>query len=483
MITRDLYRLVALALSLALLMSANSTAYAQEPPGPWASGISCVNLSTVDASIALSFYQQGSGSPSHTFNDTILANSSKNYFSPNISGLASGFRGSAVIQSDQPVSCNVNTQKQSTGTQTDPYRIGTSAGVATTDTAPTVYVPQVLKNLSGFSSYVAVQNTDAATTAVTVTYKDRNGNSIPAATETINIPAQSTHIFYQSANTNLTNGFLGAATISAVNGTSKLAAIVAIYNDGASFDRSQLLSYNGFVSGGNKLFVPRFVRNYYGYNGGLTIQNIGTGPAQIKVTFNFAGNSYTYTSATPIASGAALALYAPNIAELSGVDSLPVNQRFGSAVIETISGGPIVAIVNEDNRGGPGIPAERAGQGSTYNAIPDGSQTNTIFLPQVPRNAGGIFSGGFQISNTTGTAGTCNISYAGVPAANETNVPLPANGSMGRYAPNVPNLPNGFNAAVTVQCTVPVVGIANLAVNPGSGRFGDSFTQSNGINR
>jgi len=482
MIIRNLYRLVAVALSLALLMGANSTAYAQEPPGPWASGISCVNLSPNNAAISLTFYQQGSSSIAHTFNDTISANSSKNYFSPNISGLASGFRGSAVIQSDQPVACNVNTQKQSAGTQNDPYRIGTSAGASATEAAPTVYAPQVMKNLSGFSSYIAVQNTDTVATNVTVTYKDRNGNSVPAATETINIPSQSTHIFYQSANANLPNNFLGAATISANNGTSKLAVIVNFYNSGASAGTSQFHSYNGFSGGANKLYIPRFVRNFYGYNGGLTIQNIGTGPAQVRITFNFAGNSYIYTSGS-ILSGAALALYAPNIAELGGVDSLPVSQRFGSAVVETLSGGPIVAIVNEDNRGGAGVPVERVGQGSTYNAIPDGSQTNTVFLPQVPRNAGGVFSGGFQIANTTSTAGTCNISYAGASAANETNVLLPANGSIGRYAPNVPNLPNGFNAAVTVQCTVPIVGIANLAVNPGSNRFGDSFTQSNGLNQ
>ncbi len=483
MIVRHPYRLVALALSLALLISANYTTYAQEPPGPWASGIACVNLSSSNAAITLNFYQQDSASVSHAFNDTIPANSSKNYFTPNITALASGFRGAAVILSDQPVSCNLNTQKQSSGTQNDPYRIATAAGVSSTEAAPTVYLPQVMKNLSGFNSYFAVQNTDSISTAVTVTYRDRFGNSVAGATQTFTIPPQSTRIFYQNENTGLPDDFLGAATISANNGTSKLAAIATLYNDGANYERSQLLSYNGFVSGGNKLFVPRFVRKYFGYNSGLSIQNIGTTPAEVQVTFSFAGNTYIYTSTQPIASGAALALFAPDITQLNPVDSLAENQRFGSAVIDVTSGGPIVAIVNEDNRGGPGVFAERVGQGTTYNAIADGSQTPKVFLPQIARNAGGLFSGGFQIANTTNTAGTCNISYAGAPAATENNVALPANGSIARYAPNVPNLPDGFNASVTVQCTVPVVGIANLAVNPGSNRFGDSFTQSNGLNQ
>ncbi len=68
-------------------------------------------------------------------------------------------------------------------------------------------------------------------------------------------------------------------------------------------------------------------------------------------------------------------------------------------------------------------------------------------------------------------------------AANETAVPLAANGSIARYGPSVTNLPDGFNSAVTVVCSQDVVGIANLAVNAGSGRYGDSFTQGNGLNQ
>jgi len=345
-----------------------------------------------------------------------------------------------------------------------------------------MYAPQVMKNLAGWNSYIAVQNTDTSDASVTVTYKDAAGNAVTGATETVTIPAQSTHIFYQDSNTGLPDNFIGAATISADNGTSKLAVVVNFYNDGSMSSKAQLHSYNGFASGANKLYVPRVVRNFYGYNSGLSIQNIGTSNTTVKITFNFAGNSYTYTSGT-IAPGAALALYAPNMSELSGVDSLPQSQRFGSAVVEVQSGGPIVAIVNEDNRGGAGVPVERAGQGSTYNAIPAGTETTTVFFAQIARNAGGIFSGGFQVANTTNTDGTCNISYAGASAANETGVTLPANGSIARYGPNVTNLPDGFNGAVTVTCDVSIVGISNLAVNPGSGRYGDSFTQGNGLNQ
>lgn len=477
-------RFLKLMLVFSLVFGVSYATYAQGPSGSWVSGIACVNLDTnSEALITLTFYPQDNSAAVLTYSDTIPAGGSKTYFTPSTPpGIPSGFLGSVVVASSTPVSCNVNTQKQSFGTQSDPYRIGTSAGISDTEAAPTIYAPQVMKNFYGWNSYIAVQNTGLADVSVTISYKDRNGIAISDATETAIIPAQSMHVFYQNANRNLPNNFIGAAIISANDGITKLAVVVNFYNDGSNWSKAQFHSYNGFASGANKLYVPRVVRNYYGYNSGLSIQNIGSVNATVKITFTFAANQYVYTSG-PIAPGAALPLYLPNMSELSGVDGLPVGQRFGSAVIEAISGGPIIAIVNEDNRGGPDVPLERVGQGSTYNAIPDGTQTNTVFFPQVPRNVGGIFSGGFQVANTTAIDGTCNIAYAGAPAANETGVFLPANGSIARYAPNVANLPDGFNGAVTVTCTVPIVGISNLAVNPGSGRYGDSFTQGNGLNR
>jgi hypothetical protein len=481
-------RLISLVTILVFLLALVPAAYAGPPPGNWVSGIACQNLSSTDAaSITLYFYQEGNSTPSLTYPDPnpIPPNGSRNYYTPSSPpGVPEGFLGSVVVASNTPMACNVNTQTTGAGTTSDPYRMGTSAGFADTETSPTMYAPQVMKNLAGtFSSYIAVQNTTTAATNVTVSYKDRFGAAIPAATETVSIPGQSNHVFYQTDNANLPAGFLGAATISAQDGTSGLAVTVNFYNSGSSSSTAQLHSYNGFASGANKLLAPRVVRNYYGYNGGMSIQNVGSSATTVSIDFTFAGGtSFSYNSPS-IAPGAALALYAPDMAALAGVDALPVTHRFGSAVIQAAPGGQIVAIINEDNRGGAGVPAERVGQGTTYNAILDGTQTNDVFLAQVPRKAGGIFSGGFQVANTTATAGTCSITYNNDPDANETGVNLPANGAIARYAPNVANLNDGYNASVTVSCNRAIVAISNFAAEPGSGRFGDSFTQANGLNQ
>ncbi len=472
-----------------LVLSSVATAQAAGPSGNWRSGIACQNLDTTgDANVVLTFYPEGSGTAAISYTATIPAGGSKNWLttsSVTMPGFPSGFVGGGVVSSDKPLTCNVNTELNgATGTTTSPYRSGTSGGMSGSQLGAKLYVPQVMRNYFGYNSYVAVQNTGTSDVVVNVKYyNSATGAEVTAAAESATIPAQSTKVFYQADNTNL-GTFLGSMTIESQGGSVPLAAVVNIYNNLADYTKAQLQSYNAVPSGASTLLVPRFVRSFYGYNSGTSIQNIGTAPVNITITFSFAGNTYTYNSTSPVQPGASLALYAPNITALAPVDALPVASRAGSAVITATkvnSGDPdpvIVAIINEDNRGGSD--AWRNGQGSTYNAFPAGSETTKVFFSQVPRKVLGYISGGFQISNTTATDATCTIDYAGVPAAKETGVALPANGSLLRYAPNVANLTDGFNAAVTVTCTQPIVGISNFQA---IGKYGDSFIQTNGLNQ
>lgn len=472
-----------------LIFSSFANVQAAGPSGNWRSGIACQNLDAAgDADVVLTFYPEGSGTAAVSYSGTIPAGGSKNWLttsSVSMPGFPSGFVGGGVVSSNKPLTCNVNTELNGAlGTTNSPYRSGTSSGMGGNQVGKKLYVPQVMRNYFGYSSYVAVQNTGGNDVTVNVKYyNSASGAEVTAAAESATIPAQSTKVFYQADNVNL-GTFLGSMTIESADGTTPIAAVVNIYNNLADYTKAQLQSYNAVPSGAATLLVPRFVRSFYGYNSGTSIQNIGTAPVNITITFSFAGNTYTYNSPSPIQPNASLALYAPNIVALSPVDSLPVASRAGSAVITATkvnAGDPdpaIVAIVNEDNRGG--FDAWRNGQGSTYNAFPAGSETNTVFFSQVPRKVVGFISGGFQIANTTATEATCNISYAGAPAANETGVILPANGSILRYAPNVANLPDGFNAAVTVTCTQPIVGISNFQA---IGKYGDSFIQTNGLNQ
>lgn len=481
---------IALSLVVALAFGIVPSVSAQGITDGWVSGITCQNLNSTDeAVITIEFYSQD-GTMEATFNDSIPAGQNVVYLTSSVNfpvSLPANFLGSALVSSRVPVSCNVNTQTNTTGTRNNPLRVGTSAGFDKNAASPEIYVPQIMKTVpaadgSSWNSYFSVQNTTDKPVDVTIEYYNPTGAVITAATESVTIAAYSSQIFFQGEHPDLPAGLLGSAVVTADDGNSPLAVVVAIYNNNSSASKAQFLSYNGVTRGANVLYVPRFVRNFYNYQSGLTVQNIGDTPTTITITWTFANQSYVYNSA-PIAPKSSLALYAPSISELAGVDNLPEGSRSGSVVVEAADGGLITAIVNEDNRGGKGVPVERAGQGSTYNAVAAGTETNIVFLPQVPRRVSNVWSGGFQISNTTNQTGSCNIEYGGAAAANETNVSLPASGSILRFAPNVGGLPDGFNGSVTVTCNRPITGIANLAVIPGSGKYGDSFSQSNGLNQ
>lgn len=495
-------RCLSVLIVFSLLISIVPVAYASGPSGSWVSGIACQNLdSNNDASGTLSFFKQGESTATLDYPLSITKGTSKNYYTPNLSGLGTSFLGSVVVNSSTQLACSVNTEAGA-GTTTAPYRKGTSSGFSADQISTVAYVPQLHKNFvsgtNNWNSYLAIQNTGGSTVSVEVSYRDRYGTAISSATQTFDIVAYSNKILYQNENANLPDQYMGSAYIrnvsSAPANTINLAVVANIYNKGTDNTNAQFRSYNAFPSGGSTLFFPRFIRRYYGFNSGMSIQNTADNSVYVKIEFYFAGNTYIYQSGE-IAPKAALALYSPNISAINAVDTLPMAKRSGSCKIITTDAagnpvsGEIVAIANEDNLGsssdnnGSPVPAEQVGQGISYNGFQLGTETNKVFIPQFVRFTSSRFNGGFVIANTTNTATTCNISYNSDMDANETNVPLAGNGVIIRYAPNVANLNNGYNASVTVTCGQPIFGMYNFSAAPGTGGLGDSFITNNAINQ
>jgi len=484
-------RINALLICLGLLLTISSVVLAQGPGGEWISSIACQNLDAQNAAeITLSFYPQGSSTAIASHLDTIPPGNSRLYHTNDVDiGVPADFLGSVVVSSLTPVVCSVNTQNSGTGTSDDPYRIASSSGLDEAEVATEMYAPQVMKAYWGWNSYLSVQNASPENITVQVDYINRDGEDMPTASETATIPGLSNKIFYQSENATIPSDFVGAAKVTVTDPTdAKLAMVVNFYNSGTEASTSQFHSYNGASQGATKLYAPRVVRRFYGYNSGITIQNVSAVDTTVTVDFNFAGENFSYQSAT-ISPSTALVLYLPNVSEIDTVDELDISQRFGNAVIEVDNDqARVIAIINEDNRGdtadndGNSIPTERIGQGSTYSAIPAGSESKILFFPQVPNQVDGVFSGGFFFSNVSGNDGFCEIHFTGVPGAKIDDFDVLANESKSYYAPDIANLPVGFNASVKVACNIEVIGIQNFAAAPDSGKHGDSFTQNNAFN-
>ena len=443
----------------------------------WVSGIQIQNQSTTDvANITVIFYwdEAHGGAEAHRFSDTIDAGKAKTYYVPTASqtsGLPVGFIGSAVVSSDQPVAANVNTQvPASEGTTPGlPIRIGTSSGVLEPSTD--LYFPQIMKGYYGWNSYLAIQNTASSSASVTVQYYNTAGTLVATDVETVS--PFSTYIFRQSDNASLpTSDFVGSAK---ATGTQELAGICNFYASEATYTEAQFHSYNAFSGGQTTLNVPRVVKDYYSYQSGLSVQNVGTSATTVTVTYYFGGTAYTQTSPS-IDPNAAWGVYLGTEAQLPA--SMAGVSGSGSAKIES-AGQPVVAIVNEDNR--------TLGYGVTYNAFLDGEETTTVLFPQVAAKYYG-FCSGIQIQNVGTATANLTITYSMAGRSDVTKSGTAAPGeSYSKFAPDE-GVGDDFNGSVVVTSNQPIVGISNMSyrvdVDPRLGaKYGDSFTTYNGINK
>jgi hypothetical protein len=446
--------------------------------GTYVSGFTVQNQDAVNAAnVTIRFYwaegTPGAGSVAHTITDVIDAGKSKTWFTPSVPGLPDGFIGSVVVESDRPVAAIVNTQTPSgTGSSaSNPNRVGTASGVLEAQTGTNMYVTQIMKNFYGWGSYVAVQNTTGDMASVTVRYYDIAGVQI--ATNTQSLHPYSTYVFRQESEAGLPSGFAGSAKVEA---NKAVAVICNFYNAGTMDTTAQFHSYNGLAGGATKLYSPRIVKDYYGYQSGLKVQNVGTLATVVTVQYTFGGSTYTQTSPS-IGPGQA---WGPYMGTPSQVPELAGIAGSGSAVF-TSSGQPIVATVNEDNR--------TMGRGVTYNAFLDGSATSTVLFPQITSKYYGYCSG-VQILNVTAAPHSCTVTYSMAGRADVTVATgsIGAGQSWSQFAPNVPGMTIDFNGAAVVACDGNFVGIANMSHRNDIDtrwpmNYGDNFTTYNGINK
>lgn len=478
---KRLLLVVILVVSLIASWSVHS-AYAF-PGGTWVSGVTVANLDSTDAIVRIDFYNQN-GTLALSFDGgTIPGNGSKTWYLPShVTGLPSPFIGSAVVSSDKPIAAIVNTQIPS---GSNPMRVGTSTGVGSAQAAPTVYAPQLMRGFSGWNSYCAVQNTGPTPVTVKASYYNAAGAQVLTRTQSIQPYAM--YIFDQETEAGLSAGQLYSAKFEG-DATHPLAVVCNFYNSGADANTSQFHSYNGMGMGGQKLFIPRLVKDFYYYQSGLRIQNIGTEVLSVTVTYYFGGNQYTQVSPN-IGPGQAWGPYMGAPAQLP--PAMATVSGSGSAVVEVNNPTPnklIIGIVNEDNRVNP------AGRGVTYEAALESEASDTLIFPQVTSEYYG-YSSGIQFQKVEPGTATCTLSFSAfgpISAFQMTGITLTDdNPSYGLFAPNATGMIPGpandnYNGAVTVNCTKKIVGIANLSFRYDrdwryGNLLGDTFTTARGI--
>lgn len=480
----------------------SSPVQALGPSGTYSSTLACINLSGTSATVVLSFYSQGNSTSVLNYSDTIAGNTSKVYYlasgTPNV---PSSFQGSAVVSSDQQVACSAqldNVASTGVGTSSNPARVGIGQSFDTSQVGTKLYGPQFVKALGNstvgyFYSYVAIQNIEETAINATFSWVDKTGAS--GSFGPVTIQPQSNYITYTKSIASLPNNLTAILTVS---GTGRMAGVVVSYNDGPSNNgvvtpqTAQLQEYNMVNGGGSKLIGPQYVRNYYGFQSGINIANIGATTSTVTTTYSI--NASLYTATYSIGPNKVVALFSASQPELAPVDSLAQSKRTGSVVVTGDPGSTLIAIVNQRNSGGSdctadcaSIGAQAAGGGSSIDAFVDGQQTQKVVIPRFVKNLGAstTFNSGLIIVNPGGSDGTCDITYAGT-AVSELSIPITANGGViNRYAGattgTISTLSSGFENGAIINCTVPVFASGNIR-SDNTSYLGDNQDSTNGYN-
>lgn len=342
----------------------------------WTSGFQVQNLSTSQAHVVISYYNQNGTKAIADVSDTIPAMSSKTYYPIHA---ADGFNGSVVVSSDQPVVAIANTLGNSPqyAASTESFSGGSTS----------VMLPLIMRGNSGYYTWFNVQNAGSADASVTVQYVPGGaGSAYTAPAVTIKPGAAAT--FSQRDLANLGTKFVGSAIV-----TSSQPIVATVMQVGETF--KNMLGYNGFTQGSTTVSFPLIMANNSGYYTGFQVQNVGSAQATVTIAYgtNIAG-AFAPSNDSATLNPNQSATFIQNGGKWT-------SKYVGSATVTCSQ--PVVAIVNQVKQ--VGVPV-----GTAYNGFNPASATNKVSAPLIMSNNSGYYTG-IQVMNVGSSATTITVSY------------------------------------------------------------------------
>ena len=298
--------------------------------GGWTTRLAVQNAGSAPANVTVTYRR---GTDTWTEGPIAIAPGARHTFDQKDSPIPDGFFGSAVVESDQPVAAVVN--------EINPTGIALSYACISSG-ATRVYAPLLYKRYgyaNGWISGLQVQNMGATATHVTVTYRSKEGDTW---VEEADIDPGTSHTFYQGDPASpLPDGFIGSAVVE----SSQEVAVIVNY---ANYAAGQGMSYNPLSGGTTKVYAPLLYKRFGAGNAwvsGIQVQNVGDTTTRVRVTYHqtLPTPGGPWTEEADIEPGTSYTFY-------QGDPASPLPDNFlGSAVVESLDGQPIIAVVNYSN--------------------------------------------------------------------------------------------------------------------------------------
>jgi hypothetical protein len=204
-------------------------------------------------------------------------------------------------------------------------------------------------------------------------------------------------------------------------------------------------SYSGVGTGATTVYLPAVVHAYYGWNSLVSIQNAGSGPTDVTVTYTCGVNTYTQ-SKTGLAAGASVHFDLEKAAP-SGMGAC----NGSAAIVSTAQ--PVIVV---DNQTAAGL-----GNTQSYNGFTSGA--TTVNVPALYNNYY-TWNSSVNIQKIGAGNTTVTVTYSDGVAPSTCNLTNAAPSCL----LNMPTVHTGGSkkfAAIITSNSLPVIAIANAA-NP-----------------
>ena len=461
---------------ITILIMLSFTPASAAVPNSYLSTVNVTNVSDVDAAIDMVFYDKN-GVVKATITEDVAAYETK-WFS-SFTGLASGFDGSMVISSNVPLASMSMLSGLDSSKNSKNYAsfIGTSAG------SSTVFLPLLMKNNYGYSTYFYVQNTSGSPVNVNVEYSDGTNATItglaPNASKKID---------------NRTESHPAKDFSATLVATGEIAVAVVEYSDGSKGE--QLYAYSGFSSGSTNPVFAMVNENNYGYWTSVNIQNMGDEATTVTLSYapSEAGKACTETQTIPAGAKRDFATYAfafdPTIYPHTLTTNCALYSRFigGAVVTQNSANQDLVGIVNQINMGND------PNKGGALMSLNPSTASDTVVYPYIRQWVGRQqWWSSTTIINVSGSpieandiecrlVGTDNSGDVDLVLSNPKRL-VDGGAWLHQFYKDRAPLGNGFQggAVCTTKSGKEIVGAANILAD-GTGMLIDSLAVYEGIN-
>lgn len=255
--------------------------------------------------------------------------------------------GSLTITSDQPLAGSSLEHPTNVAVADN---LQASKAFTPSDYDTTAYCPLYRKNHTNKNQTtgVQVQNVSNAQQTVSMTFTTRDGDVYGPFTETVAAGASAT--FFAGNIAQIPNGTVGSAV---VESSGQIAAVV---NDrGVENGMERLTTYACFPSSSatGTINIPLAKEFRGGNTTGIQVQNVGSSPTTVTMTYTNENGTFVIESANPVSPGQSFTAYgvSNNPATVNFVQGNPAQLNNTNNGVVISANQPVVAIANESSTG------------------------------------------------------------------------------------------------------------------------------------